>query len=99
MTKEDFFKKNDDTFLPLGFKKVETDDPNFFYERSILSDEAKEEFDENFNEDDEPMLLVGNTGENKGICLYTGTHFIWIRVNHPEEAIEWANKIVVIEEN
>ena len=99
MSKEEFFKKNDEKFLPLGFTKINEEDPLFFYERSILTKEAKAEFDDKFDEEYEPKLLVGNTGINKGICLSLGTQFIWLGVNNVEEAIEWSKKIVAIEEN
>ena len=39
MNKADFFKKNDEKFLPLGFEKDETD-PMFFYVKSLVSEEA-----------------------------------------------------------
>ena len=39
MNKSDFFKKNDEKFLPLGFEKDETD-PMFFYVKSLVSEEA-----------------------------------------------------------
>ena len=35
MNKADFFKKNDEKFLPLGFEKDEID-PMFFYVKSLV---------------------------------------------------------------
>ncbi|MDM1499084.1 hypothetical protein HX089_05350 [Myroides odoratimimus] len=100
MDREEFFKKNDSKFLHLGFKRIdENKDPFFFYERSILTKEAREEFLLEYDEDLEPKLLVGNTGINNGICLYTGPNFIWLAVENIEEAIEWSKKIISIEEN
>lgn len=100
MNREEFFKKNDEKLLLLGFIKIEaTEDPCFAYEKSILSDEAKAEFDEEYDEEYEPKLLVGDTGVNRGICLFLGTQFIWLAVENAEEAIEWSKKIVAIEEN
>jgi hypothetical protein len=95
MDKKEFFKKNDKKFLALGFKKEEQD-PCFYYSKSLISDE---EIEDNGLEDNEiPQLLFGNTQINKGFCLYSGTHFIWIGSQTPEEAIEFANKVVAFEE-
>ncbi|MCO7721957.1 hypothetical protein NJB85_02040 [Myroides odoratimimus] len=100
MTREKFFKDNDSKFLHLGFERIdENEDPFFFYERSVMTDEAREEFLSLNSEEYEPKLLVGNTGLNKGICLYTGDCFIWLNVESVEEAIEWGRKICAIEFN
>lgn len=95
MTKKEFFKKNDEKFLALGFKKDEVD-PCFYYSKSLISDE---EIEDNGLEDDQiPQLLFGNTRINKGFCLYSGTHFIWLNASTPEEAIEIISKVVAFEE-
>jgi hypothetical protein len=95
MTKEDFFKQNDEKFLALGFEK-DTEDPMFYYSKSLVSDEQIEESD--IEECYIPKLLFGNTGINQGFCIYTGYHFVWLNSQTPEEAIEFANKIVAFEE-
>lgn len=98
MDRESFFKKNDSKFLHLGFNQIhENEDPFFFYERSIMTDEVREKFLSQHSEEYEPKLLVGNTGLNNGICLYTGDCFVWLSVEKVEEAIEWGKKICAIE--
>lgn len=94
--KKDFFAKNDDKFLPLGFKRIEDDDPMFFYRYDLIDQSV---IDETGIEDDEvPCLLVGNTGIDQGICLSSGDMFIWINgVSSVEEAIEWSTKITNFE--
>ena len=91
MNKADFFKKNDEKFLPLGFEKDETD-PMFFYVKSLVSEEEIEE--NGLDEDDVPKLLFGNTGINKGFCIYTGVHFVWLNCQTPEEAVKFSESIV-----
>ena len=95
MNKADFFKKNDEKFLPLGFEKDEID-PRFFYVKSLVSEEEIEE--NGLDEDDVPKLLFGNTGINKGFCIYTGVHFVWLNCQTPEEAIKFSESIVSFEE-
>lgn len=94
MNKLDFFKKNDEKFLALGFVKDETD-PQFHYEFSIIPQDQIEE--NGLSEDEVPKLLIGNSGLNSGACIYTGEHFVWFACGTPEEAIEFAKKIVAIE--
>ena len=93
-TKADFFKKHDDKFLSLGFKK-DIEDPMFFYAKPLISDEVAEEND--LSEDEIPCLLFGNSGMNKGFCVFTGAHFVWIGAQTPEEAIEFSKQIVAFE--
>lgn len=97
MSKQEFFKRNDAKFLPLGFKQ-DLEDPQFYYYKSILTDEARIEFLEHNLPQDEPQLLIGQTPFNKGICLFTGANFIWLGVDNVEQAIEWATRIIAIEE-
>ena len=56
MNKADFFKKNDEKFLPLGFEKDETD-PMFFYVKSLVSEEEIEDY--KFYETYDKALEVG----------------------------------------
>jgi len=95
MDKKEFFEKNDSRFLPLGFKKLDNDDPEFFYQYDLIKEDVAKEFD--LNEDEVPCLLVGQTASNSGICLFTGSHFVWIGVNDPKEVIEWSNRILSFE--
>ena len=95
MTREDFFKKNDEKFLALGFKKDE-EDPMFYYSKSLVSAEEIEENE--IEEDDVPKLLYGNTGINCGFCIYTGLHFVWLSCEAPEEAIKVSEYVVAFEE-
>ena len=96
MTIEKFYKANDEKFLSLGFKKESEDDPMFYYSKDIISQESIEESD--LEEDEIPKLLLGDSGLNKGFCIYTGAHFIWLNVATPEEAIEFSSKITAFEE-
>ena len=95
MNTADFFKKNDEKFLPLGFEKDETD-PMFFYVKSLVSEEEIEK--NGLDEDDVPKLLFGNTGRNIGFCIYTGVHFVWLNCQTPEEAVKFSESIVSFEE-
>ncbi len=94
MDKEKFFQKNNEKFLPLGFKR-ELDDPMFYYEYSLIPEEVVSEND--LAEEDIPKLLFGDSGTNKGFCIYTGTHFIWLDCGTPEYAIEIAKNITAFE--
>jgi len=93
MTREEFFKANDDTFLPLGFRKI-SEDPMFFYEYPLCDP------DDNEHDSDElPALVFGDSGINQGFCIYIPetSNFIWIGVLDPKEAVEWAKKITNFE--
>ena len=60
---------------------------------------SEEEIEENgLDEDDVPKLLFGNTGINKGFCIYTGVHFVWLNCQTPEEAVKFSESIVAFEE-
>jgi len=95
MEKQDIFNMKDQEFLPLGFKKDEID-PMFHYEMSLISDEEVNDYD--LDEEDIPKLLYGSTGINSGFCIYTGSHFIWMDVETPKEAIEFSKHIISFEE-
>lgn len=95
MTKEQFFKENDERFLSLGFVKDEQD-PMFYYVKVLVSDEEIEE--NGLDQEDVPQLLYGSTIINKGFCIYTGQHFIWLNFDNPKDAIEFSEKIVAFEE-
>lgn len=94
MTKEEFFKDNDEKFLSVGFVKDEID-PMFYYKKKLASEEAIEEND--LSEDEIPSLLFGNTGINRGFCVYTGEHFVWLDSTTPEDAYEICKHIVAFE--
>jgi len=95
MTKEQFFKENDERFLSLGFVKDEQD-PMFYYVKDLVSDE---EIEENvLDQEYVPKLLYGSTGINKGFCIYTGVHFVWLNFNNPADAVEFSKNIVALEE-
>lgn len=95
MTKEEFYKINDEKYLSLGFEK-ETEDPMFGYSKSLIPEYVIEESD--LEADEIPKLLIGDSGLNKGFCIYTGSHFIWLSCQTPEEAIEFSNQITAFEE-
>jgi len=95
MNKEEFYKKNDDKFLALGFEKDETD-LFFAYFLHLIPADVREEYD--LEDDDAAKLLIGDTGLNKGFCIYTGSHFIWLTCGTPEEAIELTKQITAFEE-
>lgn len=94
MTKEQFFKENDEKFLAIGFVKDELD-PMFYYKKTLASEDAIEEND--LDEDSVPSLLFGNTGINRGFCIYTGEHFVWLDCATPEEADVISKHIVAFE--
>lgn len=86
-------KEHEANFIALGF--VKTNDPEFPWEKSIISEEVIEEMD--LREDEVPKLLFGSTGINKGFCIFVPEHFIWINASTPEQAIEFSNQIVAFE--
>lgn len=97
MSKENFYKKNDPKFLPLGFKK--DDDPQFAYKKCLVPYELLEEtMEENgLTEDELPHLLFGQSANNSGFCIYTGEHFVWLNILEPEDAIKICNNISAVE--
>ena len=95
MNKQEFFKENDEIFLPLGFVKDE-EDPMFHYVRALIPEKEIEE--SGMDEQDVPKLLYGSTGINRGFCVYTGAHFIWLNCSDANTAIRITDKIVAFEE-
>lgn len=93
MTKEEFYKKYDPDFLPLGFEKVE--EPSFYYAKKLIPQAVIDEND--LEEDEIPELLFGDTGLNKGFCIYTGEHFIFFAAENASQAVQWAEKILAFE--
>ena len=93
MGKVELKKEHEAKFIALGF--VKSNDPDFPWERSIISDEVIEEMD--LRDEEVPKLLWGSTGINKGFCIFVPEHFIWISAGTPEQAIEFANQIVAFE--
>ncbi len=92
MEKEIVLKKED--FIKAGFK-ASYEDFMFPFSKQLVS---KEEIKANELEEEEiPYLLFGNSGLNKGFCIYTGEHFVWINVTTPAEAVEFASKIISFE--
>jgi hypothetical protein len=85
---------NEQEFCKNGF--VKCDDESVFKFRKELIDLS--EVDENDLESiDTPVLLFGNTGINRGFCIYTGSCYVWINATTIESAIDFANMIVSIE--
>jgi hypothetical protein len=93
MSKVKLKKEHQAKFMSLGFAM--SNDPEFPWEKSIVSAEVIEEM--GLREDEVPKLLYGSTGINKGFCIFVPEHFIWINSSTPEEAIEFANQIVAFE--
>ena len=94
MKKQEFFEINDKVFLPLGFTKDE-EDPLFPYSINLASEESIKENE--LEPEDIPKLLYGNTGINSGYCIYTGSHFVWLNISDPKEAVELSKKISAFE--
>ncbi len=74
-------------FIENGFRKVEND-PCFHFEYDLISKETIIELGLDNNEI--PMLLFGDTGTNKGFCVFTGYCFVWINVTSPKQAVEFS---------
>ena len=87
--KEEYEQK----FRELGF--IEAPDPQFPWEKDIISMEQIEEL--GLYNSEVPKLLWGSTGINKGFCIFTGDSFVWINATTPEQAVEFANQIVAFE--
>lgn len=85
ITKEDFLKA--------GF--VADNDPMFKFRKELLSE--KQIIESNLEEDEVPCLLFGNSGINKGFCIYTGEHFVFFNAESPDEAVEFSEKITAFE--
>jgi len=86
MTKKDL--------LDAGF--IEDKDPMFPYRKELIAWDEAEEMD--LDIEDIPCLLFGNSGMNKGFCIYTSEHFIFFYAETPKEAIKWAEKITNFED-
>ena len=84
---------NEKDFLEAGFLK--TEDNLFLYYKELVSKKEAEKHD--IDEDEIPTLVFGTTGVGSGFAIYTGTHFIWIDCTTPEDAVNFANKIVSFE--
>ena len=95
MNKQEFFKKNDPDFIPLGFKHV-NDLHCFYYQYDLIPE--TERIEQGIDKDDAPCLLVGKTIFNSGVCLAVDGHFIWLNLT-PADAIEWSKKIISFENN
>lgn len=80
-------------FIKAGFKKEK--DPMFQFRKELVTPEEIEQ--NGLEEDYVPCLLYGNTSAGGGFCVYTGEHFIWLNVETPQAAVEFANKIVSFE--
>jgi hypothetical protein len=82
----------DKLFLDAGFKKIE--DPMFFWEFRLTDEESTMS---DFDEDNNPAILYGDTGVNKGFCLYVADCYIWLNVTNPKEAVEFASNLKAVE--
>ena len=67
----------------------------FPYRKELVPIEEIE--DNDLEDEDVPCLLFGNSGINKGFCIYTGAHFVFFNASNPKEAVEWAEKIIAFE--
>lgn len=85
---------NREDFLLNGFLEL-TDDPFFKWIKYLVDDEEIEKNELKY--DDVPSLLYGDSGLNRGFCIYTGENFIWIRVADVKGAIEFSEKIIAFE--
>ena len=85
MEEQDFWNSN--------FEK--DDDPMFPFRKRLISEQDAEE--NGIPDDEIPCLLYGSTGINKGFCIYTGEHFIWLNSNTVEDAVKIAETIVAFE--
>ncbi len=84
---------NEKDFLEAGFLK--TEDNLFLYSKELVSKKEAEKHD--IEEDEIPTLVFGTTGIGVGFAIYTGAHFIWLDCTTPEEAVNFADKIVSFE--
>jgi Zn-dependent peptidase ImmA (M78 family) len=86
-------KQFEKDLLEAGF--VKDKDPMFPYKKELIECDEVEELD--LYIDDIPCLLFGNSGINKGFCVYTSEHFIFFNASNPKEAVKWAEKITNFE--
>jgi hypothetical protein len=81
-------------FIDNGFTLE--DDELFSFRKELISNEEIEA--NQLESADVPALLFGNTGINKGFCIYTGMHFVWLKSTTTiKEAVEFAENIVAFE--
>lgn len=81
-------------FLDNGFIHDKTD-PMFKFRKELIDWNVVEENDLEF--DEIPALLYGTTGINKGFCIYTGEHFVFLNIDNVKDAVIFAEKIVAFE--
>lgn len=88
--------KNEQQFFDLGFTKVDPEaDPLTWFEKRLISDEVIEEHE--LEDDQIPTLFLGTNGILTGFGVFTGTCVVWLNVETPEEAVDFANKIAQFE--
>ena len=93
--RQEYHEKYGEEFIKAGFKQTGEEDILMLYKYPLVSDEQAEEND--IASDEIPALLFGSTGMNNGFCIFTGSMFIWLNVETPQEAVDFANKISVFE--
>lgn len=86
-------RNTEEDFLRAGFKK--TEDRTFPYRKELVSWDEVERNDLDY--DHIPAIMYGYTGINSGFCVYTGSHFIWLSCHTPDDAVEFASRIVSFE--
>ncbi|WP_233862673.1 hypothetical protein [Tenacibaculum piscium] len=82
-------------FLDSGFIK-DMEDPMFKFRKELIEDIDIERLNLSFNEI--PALLYGATTVNKGFCIYTGSHFVFLNFDNVKEAVSFSEKIVAFEQ-
>lgn len=87
-------KVTEKEFLAAGF--IKDGDPLFPFRKELIEWEEVEKLDLQF--DEIPCVLYGNSGANKGFCIYTGSQFIFFNAESPREAVKWAEKITNFED-
>lgn len=96
MNRQEFKEKYHAEFIAEGFKEVDADkDPLTFYEKSLVSDEVIEENE--LEEGSIPTLFFGVSPMNSGFGIFTGECTVWLNVETPKDAVEFANKISAFE--
>ena len=79
--------------LEAGF--IKDNDPMFPFRKELIDEQTAIEL--GLHDDDIPCLLFGDSGVNRGFCIYTGEHFIFFNASSPKEAIEFAEKVTAFE--
>ncbi|MCM8906800.1 hypothetical protein [Tenacibaculum finnmarkense] len=82
-------------FLDNGFIK-DTKDPMFKFRKELIEDIDIERLNLSF--DEIPALLYGTTTVNRGFCIYTGSHFVFLNFDNVKEAVSFSEKIVAFEQ-